>query len=650
MERHVSRRRFVASSLKALALGAVSTGGATLLANQVKADQPIEASLGPKDWRGKIKLRSPNKKLVAQIGNFKSGRVGFEILRDGREIIAPSPLGMLVDEWDFGQNVKLGQPRFQTIDETYPLPGWHATATNQCCEAAIPVEHIDSGQHYEILIRVFDNGIAIRYVIPLDGIHLIKGEQTSWRLPSDAEAWWSPFESSNEELFRGSLFSLIPNSRPLEGLVTLHLHKQGVYVAISEADCLDYPDAALRREGDYLRPHFWACEKGWSYDGWITTPWRVAVIASDLTALVNNDIFPNLCPPPQPELLGADWIRPGRVLWQWYSSGAPKLEEQPAWYDAAAKLNWEYYLIDDGWRDWSAPGKDQWQCLKEVISYGKTKGVDSLVWVNSSEMQDADGRRRYLEKVKAIGASGIKIDFIPPATPEIMRWYEGALRDTADLKLLCNFHGAVKPTGRRRTWPHELTRESVRGHEWHITRYNRTMPKETDTIIPFTRYLLGPADYTPTAFDPEQLRGFTWARELAQAIVFTSPLTHFADSYKQYIGNPAEDILRTLPTVWDETQVLDGTEIGKIVAFARRKGRDWYIGVMNGAEPKEFSIQFEFLKEGRWQGTLFSDSPNKDDAFDLREREMGRREKIALQLRPGGGFVARIIEIHSPTT
>ncbi len=151
------------------------------------------------------------------------------------------------------------------------------------------------------------------------------------------------------------------------------------------------------------------------------------------------------------------------------------------------------------------------------------------------------GVATILKRSPNLGAVGIKIDFIPACTADVTRWYEGALKDTAELHLLCNFHGAVKPTGRRRTWPQELTREAIRGHEYHMTRYRRVQAADHDEIVLFTRFLAGPADYTPTAFDPHEMVGYTWAHLLAQAVDMTSPLLCFAGKYQDFIGNPAED-------------------------------------------------------------------------------------------------------------
>ena len=154
-----------------------------------------------------------------------------------------------------------------------------------------------------------------------------------------------------------------------------------------------------------------------------------------------------------------------------------------------------------------------------------------------------------------------------------VNWYDETLRDAAARKLMIDFHGANKPIGRERTWPNEITRESIRGHEYHILRYRRTLPPQHDCILPFTRFVIGPGDYTPTVFNPKELRGYTWARELAQAIVFTSPFLCYADHPQNYLNNPAVDVMKAIPSTWDETMVLPGSEIGKCAAFARRKGK-----------------------------------------------------------------------------
>lgn len=591
-----------------------------------------------------VTVKSPNGTIKVEIQPDTAGQLTWSVTRLDTSVLAAAPLGLTVDGNHLGKSVTLGKPRNRTINEQYPTFGNHAVAVNHCNEAVIPVESI-GGMKYELEIRAYDDGAAVRTRVELDdNLHTIAGESTAWALPLDSDAWWARYDHAYEKPFESGTFDSMPVDTALSPPITFKLGED-LYVALTEANNDCFPDMGLIREGNLLRAIFPASSDGWRHRGSIVTPWRVAIIAEGLNILVNSDIVTNLCPPPPAELANADWIKPGRSLWHWWAIGAPKLDDQKKWVDAAQRLGFEYYLIDEGWRHWRAPGKDQWQCLKEVINYGKTQGVKILVWVNSSEMRTAEARREYLEKVAALGAAGIKIDFIPPCTAEIIRWYEGALKDTAELHLLCNFHGAVKPTGRQRTWPHELTREAVRGHEYHMTRYGRIQAADHDEIVLFTRFLAGPADYTPTAFDRREMVGYTWAHLLAQGVNMTSPLLHFAGKYQDFIDNPAEDLLRHLPSTWDETIVLPGSEIGKTVAFARRRGREWYIGVLNGAEAARLPIDLAYLGQGTWQAEVFGDDPEDPAAFKRESKTVKAGDKLMATMSPRGGAVVWITQV-----
>ena len=591
-----------------------------------------------------ITVTSPNGKIKIYIQANATGQLTWSVQWQGKLILAPAPLGLTVDGHDLGKSATLGIPRTRTINEKYPIFGNHALAANHYNEAVIPVQCAD-GMKYELDMRTFDDGAAVRTRIMLDdAAHTIAGEETSWAPPSDAPAWYARYDNSYENPGLTGTLETMPANTALAPPLTFKVG-DNLYVALTEANNDCFPDMGLRRDGAFLKTVFPASAGGWKHQSSITTPWRVAFIAEGLNALVNSDIVTNLCPPPSSELAKADWIKPGRVLWQWWSVGAPRFNDQKQWIDAARKLGWEYYLIDDGWRNWRAEGKDQWQCLKEIIDYGKTQGVGSIVWANSSEMRTDAARRAYLERVAVLGAVGIKIDFIPACTADIARWYEGAMKDTAELHLLCNFHGAVKPTGRSRTWPHALTREAVRGHEYHMTRYGRVQAAEHDETVLFTRFLAGAADYTPTAFDPREMVGYTWGHLLAQAVNMTSPLQHFSGKYQDFIGNPSEDLLRHLPATWDETIVLPGSEVGKIAGFARRRGQEWYIGVLNSKDAATLPIGLSFLGKGQWKAAIFGDdtaTPPNPASFKQENRTVTSKDTLSITMSPRGGAVVWI--------
>ena len=582
-----------------------------------------------------VTVGSPNGTIKIEIQTDASGQLTWSVQRQDKPLLAPAPLGLTVDGKDLGQSAALGTPRTSTIDEKYSTFGNHSVAVNHCNEAVIPVE--SAGVKYDLDVRAFDDGAAIRSRLTLDdSAHTIASEATSFAPPATSKVWYARYDGSYENPCLSGTFESLPTRTNLAPPMTFQV-ADNLYVSLTEANNDSFPDMGWERNGSFVKAVFPASTRGWQQKGSITTPWRVAIISEGLTALVNSDILTNLCPPPSAELAKADWIKPGRALWQWWAIGAPKLDDQKQWVDAAKKLGFEYYLIDDGWRNWKSTGKDQWQCLKDVIDYGKSQGVGSLVWVNSSEMRTQAACRAYLEKVAALGAAGIKIDFIPACTAEVTRWYESTLKDTAELHLLCNFHGAVKPTGRRRTWPHELTREAVRGHEYHMTRYRRVQTAEHDETVLFTRFLAGPADYTPTAFDPKELVGYTWGHLLAQAVDLTSPLLHFAGKYQDFIGNPSEDLLRHLPSTWDETIVLPGSEIGKVTGFARRRGQEWYVGVLNGQDAATYPIDLAFLGAGQWHAEVFGDTPEGPASFKRESKAVTSKDTFTATLSPRGG-------------
>tara|TARA_R110002050_G_scaffold70899_4_gene152693 strand:+ start:17033 stop:18889 length:1857 start_codon:yes stop_codon:yes gene_type:complete len=584
-----------------------------------------------------ILVKSPSGNLVCTI-NISEHKAFLSVTKGGENILPPSPVGLTVNGFDIGENVRyLGDVQKKEINEKYTILGNHKAAINNCTEVTIPL--VSGEVNYDLVIRSYNDGIAFKYSVTNNAITKIKSDNTSFQIADSSVCYWAPFENSNEDLHQVTTFGEIPENKEI--VAPLTIRKGKYFLCFTEAQCLDFPDMCWVKSGTYLKASFPSNPEGWDTENQkINSPWRLAIIVDDLTQLVNSDLVTNLCDPPSSER-DFSWVKPGRALWQWWSIGGPKYEDQKQWYDAASELSWEYYLIDAGWKNWSQNGRNQWECLKEVIDYGKSKGLGTFVWVHSNEIPDRNSMSTYFRKIKQTGAVGIKIDFIPPATPEIMQWYEAAREETYNQQLMCVFHGCVKPTGLNRTWPHEITREAVRGNEYQITRYDRLMPRNQDVIIPFTRFVAGPADYTPVIFAEKEIRGYTWTHELAQALIFFSPLTHFADAYWNYLNNPAEDLLKDIPVVWDETIVLPCSEIGKVAAFAKRKGNEWWIGVMNGDHPSDISFKLDFLTNNVTATTL-SDAEGAPAKFLREERTFQKADLVNVQLQPGGGYFIRM--------
>lgn len=581
---------------------------------------------------GTHRVVSPHGKIEAILTDT-DGQIGYSVFADGRQVIDRSRLCIDSDGHAFGLSGRLGRPSMVRINESYDFLGGKSTATNRATLAQFPVDG-DAGRYW-IDVHVADDGVALRLRLPAKPGRRVAADRSTWRLPGNPQAWATKYNPSYEAPYHATKLAALADD--IYGL-PLTAQVGGTFVTLSEAALVDYGDLAIKPQDGALVGLLPNDPKGWTTDDEVVQPWRVAILARDLTGLVNTTLIQNLNPPPDPALATADWIKPGKCAWQWMAVGAPQFDDQHQWVDWTAQLEYPYYLVDEGWADW----KDPWASLKSVCDYARPKGVGIWLWVHSHEVADPRAREDYFRHAAEIGVVGIKVDF--PGAPN--RWWATWYRDTARAaaahRLMIDFHGAVKPTGMERTWPNELSREAVRGHEYQITRYNRVLEPDHDVILPFTRDVIGHADYTPTVFTPKELQGNTWAHELAQPIVFTSPFMCMGGNPEHYLANPACDVMRALPPVWDETRILPGSVPGELAAFARRKGDQWFIGVLNGADGRTLDIALDFLGAGPWHGTRLGDLPGQPAAWDRREEQVDRHSIWQATLAPRGGFIGWI--------
>ena len=234
-----------------------------------------------------------------------------------------------------------------------------------------------------------------------------------------------------------------------------------------------------------------------------------------------------------------------------------------------------------------------------------------------------------------LGVTGAKIDFFDHDHKELVDLYAELLRQAAEHQILLVFHGANKPTGRARTWPNEMVREAVKGME---TR-NLADRARHQTILPFTRYLAGGADYTTMIFN--QRRGdTTWANQIASLVIFDSPLLTIAANPQSILTNDARDVIKSIPAVWDETIVLPGSEIGELAAYARRTGDAWFLAVMCGPRSKTINIPLSFLEGGDYKAEFVRDGQN-DSSLAIENKTSKRTDSLAISQRAGGGFIGR---------
>jgi alpha-glucosidase len=593
-------------------------------------------------YAGPVKVKSPDGAIRLQLQ--PDAQLTYCVEFRGVTVIESSKMGITVDGNDLGQNAALaGKIETGEVAENYQTRGVHTNAVNHYRFAVIPLTGGTNATAWQLEVRVYNDGVAYRYRVPESGTHRVNGESSEWQLPVGTTLWHQSAENrSYEARYVPDIVGQMGTHHRLMAPAALQFPGATGYGLMTEANLIHYSDMALYSSGVAgFKAVFHDDPSGWDQAGDIISPWRVTLLAPDLNTLVNSDLIKNLCPPPAPSLAHASWVKPGRSIWHWLTGGSPKLAEQPAWVDGTKELGYEYYLVDDGWRDWNGGGENAWNALAGLVKFANHQGVNIWAWVNAKYVFTPADRREYFAHAKRIGLAGLKVDFPHPANAEWVQWYDDVLRDAAADQLMIDFHGAVKPTGRERTWPNELTREAVSGRE------QGKNPSLHDTTLPFLRYVQGPADYTPTLLIPQRLNGSSYAHELAMAIVFTSPFLCLGDNPGNYLHSAAADVFKALPPVWDETFVLPDSRIAQLAAFARRRGDQWFVGVINDTTPRRETVSLNFLGQGNYKLVELADDPERNDAFVRTERAVTRKDSLVLPLRRDGGYVAWLVPVSA---
>jgi alpha-glucosidase len=603
-----------------------------------------------------ITVAGPNSAIKLDLSLRSENRLSYRITMNGHPVIELSRAGIIVDGVNLGDGTSVSGIERTKQDERYRTRGVHAIAVNRYNGATVALVHQPSGTRYSMEIRAFDDGVAFRYIVPSasGAVVRVPDEGSVFNFPPRSTVWYHDLDGHYEGVHEKKEIEDVPDGDWAAPPVTAQLSDASGYAAITEAGLNDYAGMVLQtdRRGGFAARLAHAAPASYPYRlrypaldvrrlenpasiiGEITTPWRVVLAGRDLNALVNNDIITNLSAPPDPALFpqGIDtpWVKPGRAVWRYLDGGENTFEGIKSFSEMAGQLGFEYQVVEGLWRRWT---DDQ---LRDLVASSSARKVGILLWVHSRDIQNANARRALFTRFHDLGVAGVKIDFLDHEAKEVIDLYQAILRDTAEFHLLVDFHGANKPTGESRTWPNELTREGVYGLEHRATSWARH-----NTTIPFTRYLAGHGDYTPVVFG-DRRRETSWPHQIATAAIFTSPLLVYGANPKSLLDNPAVDLIKGLPSTWDETIVLPGSAIGDVAAFARRKRDAWFIAVLNGPEARTMRIDLRFLGPGTYGGLLVRDDPDNAAAERIERSALTRLGSLTINLRAGGGFIGRL--------
>jgi hypothetical protein len=615
-----------------------------------------------------LDLASPDGAVHCLVTTDPEGHLIYSVTQAGQPRLEPARAGVVIDQQDLGAQVTLGEVRTRSISEVFPWRGNKTQATNHCQAFDIPIR-TKAGTDWTLEVRVFNDGVGFRYRVPGTASRRIQGESTRWELPRSCQVWFQTDTSNYEGEYQSTRADQVPlekevkkEKRPVHlGLPMTAVYPDGTFGLISEAALYRYSGLSLRPVGNaQFKAAFEDDPTGWPHDGQVLSPWRVMVLARDLNALVNSDVIAALCDPPDPTLFpeGFDttWIKPGKApcTWMVFGNDGAQWDRQKWFVDVAAASGCEYLLVDGGWLSekwgWLKGGADPWQRAAELCRYAAEHKVGILLWhaypdgrEDSPGLTTIEARETFFQNCQKAGVKGVKIDFFDSESRAVIDAYEDLLRRAAKYHILVNFHGANKPTGEVRTWPHEMTREGIREQEYLLWG---SLPLPHYGAIPFTRMAAGHGDFLPGYVQPQFLRNTTAIFQMASTIVFSTPFLCWPDNPEAYLDSPLLSFIRSVPVTWDETRVLPGSVIGDTVIMARRKGAEWYVAALNcRAEPRTLELDLTPLGLNGVQCTLYRDGQT-NPAFQIETGLTPPSDgKFTAGLQPGGGF---LIHVHPP--
>jgi alpha-glucosidase len=561
------------------------------------------ARTGPADrWT----VASPDDSIAATV-TVHANRFVLTVRRRGRRVLE-TPLG--------SADARRVETAIATVHDAYETPA--GKRRRHELDARRLTLTFGPGRRIDVLAA--DDGVALRQTGA-------GAESTAWRAPRGTRAWLQSFLSSYEGHYNAVALGSAPAGD--YGFPALLDTGAGTWALLTESGLTRGPAARLTVAPGHPGALRVALPRGATPPH--TTPWRVAVIG-DLPAIVGSDLPLSLGRPSQ--IRDTSWIHPGRVAWSWWSEPASPgdLWRQRAYVRAAAAYGWEYVLLDAGWWNTDVP---------RIARYAAGKGVRLMLWTAWDALRDPAQRERLFARWASWGVAGVKVDFLLSDSAARIAVYDDIARDAARHHLTVVFHGCTLPRGIQRTWPNVLTMEAVEGTERETPdQGTKAMDPRHDVNLVFTRNVVGSMDYTPVTFSARN-RQTTDAHRLALVVAYESGLQHLADSPESYALHPqAAQVLRDVPTAWDETRLLAGAPDREAIV-ARRAGDAWWIGSISASDAHRQTVALSFLSPGRaYRLHLVRDDGHGGLAVE--DRVVTRSDQLDVAAERNGGFTAEL--------
>ncbi|MBR6457350.1 MAG: glycoside hydrolase family 97 protein [Bacteroidales bacterium] len=635
-------------------------------------------NLGARDYV----IASPDGTLKIKVSDGQ--KLVWSVTKDGATVLEPSEISLDVkSHGKLGPAAKVTRLVRRVIDETLTatVPTKFREVQDRCNEMTLRMKG-----GWQVKFRAYDNGAAYRFATDFDGEIEVLGESSEWRMPSGSKVYWANEKNPDyithcEAFFKEKVLDEV-GTETYSFLPMSIKTPDGIRAVITETDLSDYPNMMLRSAGGGVLaaefPHVIdGCEMRTDRDVTVTLladciartrgarayPWRVLCVGSDRD-LLENTLAWQLASPEEPG--DWSWLKPGKISWEWWSAinvfgvdfkAGVNTDTYKYFIDFAAKYGLEYILLDEGWSASTLniveaqPDLD----LQELIAYGKSKGVGVVLWTLWTPMM------RDLEHILDVyadwGVAGIKIDFMQMQDQNMVNFYERVARECAKRKLLVDYHGAYKPAGLQRRYPNAMTFEGVHGMEHD--KDSADISPDHDMVLPFTRMVAGPMDYTPGAVNNATKDDYTplWYHPMSQGtrshqvalfVTYESPLMMLCDTPSKYYQAPQYvEYLAKIPTVWVKT-VAQEAVAGEYLIISRKTadGR-WYSAGLTNWSGRELTLDTSFLGAGQWEARIHRDGVNADvwaEDYVIETVTVTAGDKLPVVMAKGGGWVAEFIK------
>jgi alpha-glucosidase len=565
---------------------------------------------------------------VATVALDSSGKLSLSVRRGTTQVLSTSAVGIRTAAADLSTGLTFTTRTDAHVTEQYQtLVGRRRNHSTDANETTL--SFTKGSSRLDLVVRVAADGVAYRYVVRQSGTVTVTGEASEFAVPTSAAAVLLPYADGRNDYENVHVHTTVGAAAATEYGYPSLFHVGDTWLLVTESDLSgSYGGTRLTLNGTTRRFRVTLPDPQETNPRTLTTPWRTLVIG-DLATVTGSDLVTDLATPSK--VADTSWIRPGRAAWSWWSDGssAGSLTAQEKYTDFAARMGWDYVLVDAGW-------SASW--VPTLVKYAKAKHIGVWIWTRQPDIDTPAKISAAFSLWKSWGVVGLKIDHIRSEQQVRTKWYDQVLATSAQDKLMVDFHGSTIPRGIERTWPQVLTMEGVRGAEAIHNKPGRNpFPATHYTDLPFTRNLAGSMDYTPVTFTAKRTN--TDAAELAQSVVFESGLENFADSVESYDAHPvAERFLRQVPNVWDETKLLAG-DPDSIVVLARRNGTDWFVAAITAGPGRTIAAPLSFLGTGDWLADVYSDGPG---GLAVRTQRVTSATTLTVTEPTNGGFTARL--------